>query len=290
MLLSALWGGSFLAFAIALIEVPVASVVAHRVGWAALALWIIALFTKMPRPQSRRVWGACLVMGVLNNVIPFLLIAWAQTQIASGLAAILNATTAFFGLAIAALIFTDERLTKRKASGTLIGFGGLIVVVGLDALRGLDPQSTAQLAMLGAALSYAFASAWGRARLTDVPPQAAALGMLTASAAVMLPTAYLIDGAPRLALAPQTWGALGYLALGATSLAYLLYYRVLGMAGAANLMLVTLLVVPIAVVLGVLVLDERLARADYIGFALIALGMVVIDGRAIRLFNPARDR
>ena len=144
-LLSLLWGASFLAIRTTLDEVPVLTAVAHRVTWAAAALWVVVIATRTPVPGCAGVWGALLVMGMLNNVIPFTLMAWGQLHIETGLAAILNAATAVWGTLIAAAVFRDERLTARKAVGVALGFGGVAVAVGAGALAALDPRSLGQL-------------------------------------------------------------------------------------------------------------------------------------------------
>jgi drug/metabolite transporter (DMT)-like permease len=224
-------------------------------------------------------------MGLLNNALPFTLITWGQLTIPSGLAAIVNASTAIFGVLVAALAFRDERLTARRLTGVLTGFAGVAVAIGLHAFATLNLASLPQLALVAAAISYALAAVFARRMLGGLPPQVAAAGMLTGSSLLMLPTALWIDGPPVLTHGAQVWGALGYLAIIATAGAYLLYYRVLGMAGAGNLSLVTLLTAPVAIVMGALILNEALPLRAYAGFALIALGLLIIDGRLL----PRKD-
>lgn len=279
--LALIWGGSFLAIAIALREVGFFTSVLHRVGWAALILWGVVWWRGIALPRAPRIWGAFLVMGLLNNVFPFSLMAWGQLHIESGLTAILNAATAIFGALTAALFLRDERLTRRRAAGVGLGFLGTVTVIGPSALSGFDIRDLAQLAVLGGALSYALASVWARHSLTGLAPELAAAGMLTGSTLFILPLSLWADGLPRLDLAPATWGAIAYYAAAATAGAYLLYYRVLAMAGAANLMLVTLIIPIIAVLLGALVLGEALSPASFAGFLLIGLGLLVIDGRLL---------
>lgn len=284
-LLALLWGGSFLTVRIALDEIGPLWVVAHRVFWAALVLWAVILLRGIALPRAPRIWAAFLVMGLLNNVIPFGLMAWGQLHIASGLTSILNASTAIFGVIAAAIFFADERISPRKAFGVLLGFAGVATAIGLDALRSLDLRSLAQLAVIGGTVSYALAGVWARKMLGGLPPQMAAAGMLGASALVMIPLAWTIEGPVDLSLSTRTWGAIGYYAVLATAFAYLLYYRVLGMAGSGNLMLVTLLIAPVAILLGAWILDETLRPAAYTGFALLAGGLLVIDGRPWRLLR-----
>lgn len=278
-LLGVIWGGSFLSIRIALDEIPVVTLVLHRCGWAALFLWAVVLLMRLPVPKELRVWGAFLVMGLLNNVIPFGLMAWGQLHIETGLTSILNAATAIFGVIVAALVFADERLTARKALGVGLGFLGVATAIGLEQFANFDIRSTAQLAVLAGTVSYAFASAWARLHLSGLAPQVAAAGMLTGSTVCLLPAALLIDGAPVLALEPDTWISVAYFSLIATAGAYLLYYRVLGLAGSGNLMLVTLIIPPVAIVLGAWVLGEALKPQAYAGFALLAAGLAVLNGK-----------
>ncbi|UYV39265.1 DMT family transporter [Rhodobacteraceae bacterium D3-12] len=280
--LGTIWGAIFLASRLALNEVGPLTIVAHRCFWAALALWGVVLLQRIPLPRSPRVWIGFLGMGILNNVIPFGLLNWSQQHIESGLASILNATTAVFGVLVAALFLADERLNTRKLIGVLIGFGGVATTIGIDSLRSLDIRSLAQLAALTATLSYAFAGVWARRMMGGLPAVLAAAGMLSASALVSIPAAWLIEAPLTLALSPTTLIALAYSAFAATALAYLLYYKVLELAGSGNLLLVTLLIPPFAIVLGALFLQEALPPNALAGFGLLALGLAVIDGRLLK--------
>lgn len=293
LLLSAIWGGSFLSIRIALDEIGFVTSVAHRVGWAALLLWPVILVRGVAIPCSPRIYGAFLVMGILNNVIPFSLMAWGQLHIETGLTSIFNAGTAVFGVLAAAIFFADERLTRRRMLGVGLGFFGVATAIGLESFRNFDFRSIAQLSVIAGTIPYAVAGVWARKTLTGLPPELAAAGMLTGSALIMIPAAMILEGPVRFDLQLRTWGAIGYYAIIATAGAYLLYYRVLAMAGSGNLMLCTLLIVPFAITLGALVRDEALSTRAYIGFAILALGLSVLDGRLWRwLFNkplPLRD-
>ena len=281
-LLATIWGGSFLAIRTALDEIGFLTSVLHRVFWAMLVLWAIVIFKRLPIPRDPKIWGAFLIMGLLNNAIPFSLMAWGQLYIPTGLTSIFNAATAVFGVLVAAMVFADERLTPRKMLGVLLGFFGVCLAIGLDALKQFDTTSLAQLAIVAGTVSYAFASAWARKMLGGVPPMIAAAGMLTGSSLIIVPFAITIEGVPSFALGTTTWLSIGYYAIIATAFAYLLYYRVLGMAGSGNLMLVTLLIPPVAITLGALVRNETLHPGEYIGFAILALGLSIIDGRLWR--------
>ena len=281
-LLALIWGGSFLSIRIALDEIAPFTSVLHRVFWAALALWLVVLWRGLPLPRSLRIWGAFFVMGLLNNVIPFGLMAWGQLHIETGLTSIFNAATALWGVLVAALLLADEKLTWRKGLGVVLGFAGVVMAIGPEALKSFDIRSLAQIAILAGTVSYAFAGVWAKTHLATLPPIMSAAGMLTGSTLIMLPLALWYDGLPGLDLAPVTWAAILYYAGIATAFAYLLYYRVLAMAGSGNLMLVTLLIPPVAITLGALVRNEALAPNALAGFGLLALGLIVLDGRVFR--------
>lgn len=286
LLLATIWGGSFAANRLALAEVGVFSIVAFRVTGGMLVLWTYVLARGYAVPKRAAVWVSFMVLGLLNNALPFSLIVWGQRHIDSGLASIINASTAIFGVAVAALVFRDEPLTLRRSLGVGLGFAGVVTAIGFGALAKLDLTSLAQLAVLASSASYACAAAFGRARLGGVSPQVIAAAMLTCASAVMLPLALATDGWPALNYTLPTWGALAYLAVMSAAVAYLLYYRVLAVAGAGNLSLVTLLVAPVAILLGALQFGEVLAPRAFGGFALLALGLVVIDGRLVALWRP----
>jgi drug/metabolite transporter (DMT)-like permease len=279
LVLALIWGGSFFSIRIALDEISPLMSVAHRVTLAMLVLWVVVATMRIPLPRNPRIWFAFLLMGLLNNVIPFVLMAWGQLYIESGLTSILNAFTAVVGVVMAALFFSDERLTPRKIIGVVLGFFGVAVAIGLENFKNFDLRSLAQLAVIGGTVAYAVAGVWARKNLVGMPPQLAAVGMLTGATVIMLPLVYFVEGLPTFDLTPRTLVAIGYYAVIATAAAYLLYYRVLAMAGSGNLMLVTLLVAPIAITLGAVVLGEKLSANAYVGFVILAVGLIILDGR-----------
>ena len=276
-LLAVIWGASFLSIRIALDEIGPFWVVAWRVGLGAAALLLWSLWRRTPLPRAA--WAACAVMGFLNNLVPFGLMAWGQQSVETGLAAILNASTAIWGVALAALLLPDEALTGRKALGVGLGFAGVALAIGPDALGGLDPTALGQLAIVAGTVSYGLAAVWARRHLRGLSPLAAATGMLSASALMAAPLAWAVEGPPELDLAPVTLGALAYIGLLATAVAYLLYYRIIALAGSGNAMIVTLMIPPVGIALGAWVRAESLPPQAYGGFALLALGLAVLATR-----------
>ena len=286
--LALLWGGSFFFNRVALDDLEPLTVVMGRVVLGAAALNVIVVVAGERMPTDWRRWRAYLGMGVLNNVVPFGLIVWGQTQIASGLASILNATTPVFAVLLAHVLTRDERLTPSRAAGVVLGLAGATVMIGPEALRGLGVDVVAQVAVLGAAVSYASAGIYGR-RLRGNPPLVNAAGQVTCSALCMLVIAPIADrpwerGAPSFEAALAVLG----LAILSTAVGYTIYFRLLASAGATNLMLVTLLVPVSALILAALFLDESLTWLNLGGMGLIALGLVAIDGRATAAVSRSR--
>jgi drug/metabolite transporter (DMT)-like permease len=277
--LSVLWGGSFFFNAVALADLPPLTVVFARVAIAAVVLWlVIAIGAQRPR-VSLSLCLAFVVMGILNNVIPFTLIVWGQTRIGSGLAAILNATTPLFTVLLAHWLTRDERMTPTRLVGVVCGLAGVAVMIGPQALERLGLDVLAQLAVVMAAIAYGFAGIFGR-RFKGTPPLVTATGQLSASALIMLPMVLVVDRPVDLTNpALTTWGAVLGLALLSTAVAYVLYFRILARAGATNLLLVTFLIPVSALLLGITVLGETLQARELAGMALIGLGLAAIDGR-----------
>jgi len=280
--LAFLWSGVFFLTKIALGEMRPFTVVFLRLGLGAIVLHVAVLASGLRMPTSLRTWVAFVGMGALNNLIPFCLIAWGQTQIASGLAAILNATTPLFTVLLAHVLTQDERMSHRLG-GVLLGVVGVIVMIGPVALDGLTTNVLGQVAILGAAFCYACAGIFGR-RFRSLRPMVTATGQVTTGALMVLPLALVIDrpwAHPIPSMA--AWTAVASAAVFCTALGYSLYFRILATAGATNLLLVTLLMPIGAVFLGVAILREQINTGESIGMALIGVGLLTIDGRLLTL-------
>lgn len=282
--LSLVWGGSFFFNEIAVRQLPVFTVVVCRVALAAVILLAVLRLTGQRLPRSGKVWAAFFGMGMLNNVIPFSLIVAGQQSVASGVASILNAATPLFGVIFAHLLTQDEKLTPLKLAGVIVGFLGVAVMIGPDAISGLGGNLAAQMMILAGAASYAFAGIFGRRyKAMGVSPMATATGQVIASSIILLPLVLVIDR-PWTLPAPG-WDAIAALigvAAISTAFAYFLYFRILASAGATNLLLVTFLIPISAILLGTAFLSEALLPRQIAGMALIGLGLSLIDGRLWR--------
>ena len=285
-ILSLLWGGSFFFNEVALQGLPVQAVVFGRVSLAALCLlaWLGLRGTSLPPRGS---WGALLVMGLLNNVVPFTLFVLAQGRISGGLASILNATTPLWTVLVAHVFTLDERLSLPKMLGIGFGFAGVVVISGAETAGPITDGGGlpgagywAILACLGAALSYGFASVWGRRfKSMGLTPEQTAFGQVTASTLLLVP---VFAAARPWALPFPGWppllAVLGLATL-SSALAYLIFFRILASAGATMLSMVTLLIPVSAMALGAGFLGEHLLARDFAGFGLIMAGLVALDGR-----------
>lgn len=283
-LLSILWGGSFFFVGVAVKELPPLTIVLCRVSLASILLLAVVYLKGERMPTSISIWGSFLVMGALNNLIPFCLIVWGQTHIESGLASILNATTPIFSVVLAHFFTREEKLTMNRVSGIMIAWIGVSVLIGIDFIKGAGIEVIGQIAVLGAAISYAFAAIYGR-RFKNMNPIVVATGMLCGSTIMMIPVTLYFDQPWN--LTPNVMTIMSVLGLAAfsTSLAYIIYFHVLAIAGPTNLLLVTFLIPGSAIVLGVMVLGEHLGWDVFIGMGMIFIGLITIDGRLLKKFK-----
>jgi drug/metabolite transporter (DMT)-like permease len=288
-ILSVLWGGAFFMASIALKEATPLGLAFSRIAIAALALAALGWLMGLPFPRRFAEWRAFAILALVGNAIPFVLLYWAQTQITGGLASILNAMTPVFTILLAHVATRDEKIDLRRFLGVLIAVGGVATIVGPSALAhggALWPE----IAVLGAACCYAVASVYAR-RFRAYPPITTSLAQLVVGAFLLLPFV-LFEGAPFRGAAPSVVTLLCILALGllSTALAFIIFFRVLSRAGAANTALVTLLVPVSAILLGALVLGDTLVARQYAGLALIACGLLVIDGRLFDFLRGLMSR
>ncbi len=288
LVLSLLWGGSFFFAKIAVGGLPPLLVVLARVAIAAAVLLPVLYLSGLKLPHDLRTWRSLFIMGALNNAIPFGLFFWAQTHIASGLAAILNGTTPLFGVIVAQMV-GQERLTPARIAGVGLGIAGVAVMIGPGLLAGMSTNVVAEFACLCAALSYAFAGVFGRHALRDLPPMVTATGQLTATTVMTAPIVILaVPGLGALHPDTTTVAATIGLAVISTALAYVLYFRILAAAGSTNLLMVTQLIPVTTILLSWSFLGERLEARHFLGMIVIGFGFAAIDGRPLRRLTARR--
>ncbi len=271
-----------------MIEWPPFTVVFLRVFLAAITLWIFILITSRKLPKNGNIIKAILVMGILNNVIPFSLILIGQREIGSGLASVVNAMTPIWTLIIANRFTADEKFSTNKIAGILFGFLGVATLIGADFIQGLTASAWAQGAVLGATISYGFAGVWGK-QFKGQDPIIISTGQLTASSIIMLPLVFLLEDPFKLSI-PGTEMIISLfgLAVICTAFAYVLYFKILSNVGATNVSLVTFLVPISAIILGILWLGETLTITNIIGMVLIIIGLALVDGRVLKMTGLRR--
>jgi drug/metabolite transporter (DMT)-like permease len=282
-ILSILWGGAFFLIEIGLKSYSPNMLVFMRLAIAVPPMWIAMRMMGERFPTDAHSWGMLAVVGALNCALPFILFFWGQQYLESGYASILNATTPLWGVVVAHFMTNDEKATPARIIGVLVGMAGLIVMVGPSAMKGLSDSLLAQIACVVSTLFYSFAAIYGR-RLgqMNMAPIVVATGQTLTAALIMLPIVLLYDQ-------PWTMEMLGLhatlaaitLALLSTALAYVLYFRLIDRAGASNAQLVAFIMPVLAVILGIAFLGEALNSGQIIGAGLIAIGLVILDGRLL---------
>lgn len=286
--LALLWGASFVFIKVAAEDMPPFTLVFFRVGIAALVLHAVVLARRMPYPSQPVFLARYLVMGLLNNFVPFTLIVYATARLGAGSASILNATAPIFALVVAHIATQDERITPAKLIGILLGMGGVAVMAGPQAVAGLTGDLLAVGAMLLAAFGYGLSAVYGR-RFGGIDPTMSAACQLTAATLLILPFMLVVDRPWALAMPSSTSVvALLGLAVLSTAVAYVIYWALIARAGGTNTILVTLLIPVCSLFLAWALLGEALTLPKAAGMALIGLGLVVIDGRAFGRMSGLR--
>ena len=283
--LAFIWGASFYFIEIGLIYLDPFWLVSVRLLFGALPLASWLLFQEKTLPIKLRFWTSVMIMGVLNNFLPFNFIAFGQLYVTGGMASIVNANTAFMGVIISGLFLSGEPATWNRVVGVMIGVTGVAIAIGVTPmLPAADANDLllGSLAIIVATIAYAFAGVWGKIKLAEYSPTQSAVGMLICSSAISVLCSFLISGPPSLAIMNYPFDlikvVLGLGVLG-TALAYPLYFRILEVAGSSNLMLVTIIVPVFAIILDAVLLSQFVTGSDLFGFALVALGLFIMDGR-----------
>ena len=282
LILSLIWGASFLFIKVAVATIPPFSVAFGRTALAAVLLYLVLRSRGLKMPGWGPVWGTFLLMGLFNGAVPYTLITWAEIHIDSGLAAIVNALMPLFTVLLAHLFTGDERLNWMKVVGIFLGFFGVVTLIGPAALKGLGKDVLAQSAVMAAALCYAIAIIYGR-RLREITPLVSATGQLFCAAFLTLPMILVFDAPWTLSPSFISVAALTCLSLLGTALAYLLYYYLLQRIGSTNLSLVTYLLPITGVFWGALLLGERLHWSAFLALGLILAGIAGVNNRLPKL-------
>jgi drug/metabolite transporter (DMT)-like permease len=301
-LLSVIWGSSYLFLKIGLDEgMRPLTLVAWRLAIALVVLTVALRLTRGRLPTGRRAVGTFVVLALLNASIPWILITWGAQHIPSGLAAILNALNPLFTIVIAALILHDEPITVNRAAGLLLGFVGAAVLASPN-LGGMSASPDAPLVIAGevalvvASASYAVGVVWARHRVTGRPlivdpqtgprpprPLEIAAGQVLISFLLNAPLALILErpagGFVPMPGSVEAWASIVWLGLLSTGVGFVLSFRLIRTWGATRQSLVTYVIPVVAIVLGAVVLHERLHPAELLGTVLIMSGVVLASSR-----------
>ena len=280
--LGTLWGSSFFFVELLLETLSPFLIVYLRVALAAILLLFILLIKQVKVTLNVSLTFNLFIMAILNNVLPFLLIAYGQQTVTGGLASILNANTSLLTILIAPLLIPSEKLSFNRVSGAIIGIFGVIIAVGYENIFQIYENNLGKYLILLATLSYALASVWAKLRLDGVPALISATGMLTGSAIILTPFAffYNFDELANLSFSAFSMSAL--FAILCSVLAYIIYFKILESAGASNLLVCTVIIPPSAILLNLLFLNQAVSQSEIIGLLIIVVGLIVLDGRYIK--------
>ena len=279
LLLAAMWGPSFLFIKVAVQEIPPLTMSAFRTLLGGGVLWLFLLMSRQRMPGRGPIWKHFAISGLFGQAIPFSMFAWGEIYIDSALASILNGTTPLFTIVIAHFYTSDDRLNKVKIVGTCVGFLGLAVIVAPELMKGVSVNFLGLMAVTIPSLCYGISIVYSRQTLRGLGPLVAPVGQLGVSGLMLLPVALLFDQPYNLpAPSLPAFSSLVALSLLGTCLAFIVYFHLLEHNRASHVSMVTYLVPIFGILLGVIVLNERLDSYAYLGCALILLGVMVVNG------------
>ena len=282
--LGILWGASFLFVEVLLDLIKPFLIVYFRVSIASVILVLYLYLSKTKFKVTNKIVYNLFIMALLNNVVPFLLIAYGQQTTTGGLASILNANTSLITILLASMFISYEKLTVNRILGVLIGLFGIIIAVGYESFLTIYDDSYGKFLILLATVSYSFAGIWAKLKLSDVPPLISATGMLTFSTVILSPFAaiYFNDDLINLNF-PIIFYSIMFAVL-CSVIAYFLYFKILEKTGAGNLLICTIIIPPASIILNSLILGQVISISELIGLMIIILGLIVLDGRYRKLF------
>jgi drug/metabolite transporter (DMT)-like permease len=274
-LLGVLWGIPFALTKVSLESIPPVTLTAARVSLAAATLWAVVIFLKREVPVRPAFFVRLLFQAAVGCVIPYTFIAWGQRSVDSGLAAILNSSTPLFVYLISALWTRHESTTAGRFTGAVVGLGGVVLVVGTNALLSLRGELIGQTAILIAALSSAVSVIHGR-RFADTAPEVVAAGTLTCAALALVPMSLLVDAPWHLAPSGRSLAAMMANAVVATAIGFVLYFRLIRTIGSMSTASTSYLKPVVSVLIGCTLLGEPFTLTLALGLAAVLFGIAAI--------------
>ncbi len=275
-LLAMLWGSSYLFIKVAVAEIPPITLIAVRVTGAAAFLLVVMVFRNEELPHDSRTWRMLYLQAIFNSIGAWTVLAWGQQFVDAGLASVLNSTSPILVFMFTAMITRHESLGGRKLFGALVGFFGVILIVGLDALHGLGAQVAGQLACLTGAAFYACAAIYGK-QFSHLSAVATATGTMICASATLFPLAFIVESPLATVPSAAAIGATIILSMFCTGVALLIYFRLVRTIGSMGVASQSYLRAGIGVVLGMIVLGETIAPPVAGGIAAAIIGVALIN-------------
>ena len=275
-LLAMLWGSSYFLINIGLQTIPPITLIAIRVSVAAAFLLVVISVKKQKLPRDKSTWSKLLMQAMLNSILAWLLLAWGQQFVPSALATVLNSTSPLFVFLITVFITRHEKLSGRKMVGALIGLGGVVLIIGVDALSGIGQNVIGQLAILGGAMLYGFAAINGR-RFSHLPATVVAAGTMVWAVLFLVPAAFIFENPMQLAPSLSSISAALWLGLASTGVALIIYFRLIKTIGSMGAASQAYLRSGFGVALGVFILGDVVTPLMGLGMAAAILGVVLIN-------------
>lgn len=276
--LGLMWGSSYLFIKLAVDDFGTFTLVALRLAVGAALLWMVLRLAGQKLPRERRIYGHLVVMAIVNIVIPFALITWAEQSVDSSIAAILTSAVPLFAIVIAPLFLHDEPIRVNGVFGLAVGFVGVIVLTSRD-LTTTGSDITGEIALLGAALSYAVGAVYARHTMRGVPPMIPAVFQVTFAMLIAGTIAIVFEHPWDARPDAQAIFSIVWLGLLGSGLAYLAMFRLLASWGATRTTLVAYEIPVVGIVLGFLVLQEPIDGRLLIGTALVVGGVALVNSR-----------
>jgi drug/metabolite transporter (DMT)-like permease len=282
LLLATLWGSSYAFIKLGVATIPPITLIAARTAIAGVLLLGLLHLRGLRLPREGRYWGRFFIQALLNSVVPFTLIAWAERSVDSGLAAILNSTSPIFTFLLGSILLRQEKPTLLRLFGVIAGLSGVSLIIGMRAFDGLGGEVAAPLAIVAATICYAGAALFGQ-QFRGLDPMIPAAGSLVSGAIILIPLSLALDRPWEISPSASSLAGLLALAIFGTAFALVIYFRLIETLGALATTAQAYLRVPIGVAIGMIFLGERLASTA-------ALGLVLVIAGVLSMTLPARRR
>lgn len=274
-LLGCLWGSSYTFIKIGIETIPPLTLIAARTAIAGSILTVVMFWRGLRLPRDQALWKMFAIQAVLNSVLPFTLIAWAEHHIDAGLAVILNSLTPVFTFLLTAIITRHEMVNGRKLFGVMIGLVGTVVMIGVQALNGFGDVVLAQVAVILATAFYAGAAIFGK-NFKGIDSMIPAAASLICGAVILMPISLVVDRPWELVPSARSITALIGLSIFSTALAFTIYFRLVRTLGSLGTTAQAYVRVPVGVAIGAIFLGEQLYASTMIGLVCILTGVIAM--------------